>query len=179
MDSRSLHYIGNTSRPNQYQIALKAVGEICQHYNATQQYLAVGFGAKLPPHDQISHDFPLVRFLWLLPMVHFFRRWINRNNSVPAYKVCSMHISMRYVMCDCMDRRISRRLFNDLHKSLQQCISMARITIFYWSSPMVSLPIWNRRKLRLSRYTGIFPVYCSVNLGIASAAVDHHRRRWR
>lgn len=42
-DPQSLHYI--SSKPNSYEIALRSVGEIIQHYNTSQMYPA--FGEKL------------------------------------------------------------------------------------------------------------------------------------
>jgi hypothetical protein len=60
-DKNSLHYV-NPSQPNQYEMAIKAVLEICQHYNETQIFEAFGFGAKIPPRRKISHLFPLVGY---------------------------------------------------------------------------------------------------------------------
>lgn len=57
----SLHYI-NPAAPNQYQMATRAVLEICEHYNRTKVFEAVGFGAKIPPDYAVSHLFPLVGF---------------------------------------------------------------------------------------------------------------------
>uniref|UniRef100_A0A183DD60 Copine domain-containing protein n=1 Tax=Gongylonema pulchrum TaxID=637853 RepID=A0A183DD60_9BILA len=58
-DPSSLHFIG-IEHPNEYQIAISAVVEICQHYNRTKLFMAAGFGAKLPNQDRCSHCFPLV-----------------------------------------------------------------------------------------------------------------------
>lgn len=48
---------------NQYEMAIRAVLEICQHYNHQKQFDATGFGAKIPPAYEVSHLFPLVSFL--------------------------------------------------------------------------------------------------------------------
>ncbi|XP_065221686.1 copine-8-like [Planococcus citri] len=52
----SLHYISG-GQPNQYQQALKAVGEIIQDYDSDKMYPVLGFGARLPPDGRISHEF--------------------------------------------------------------------------------------------------------------------------
>lgn len=58
----SLHYIGD-GQPNEYFIAIRAVADICQHYNNTKNFDAMGFGAKIPPHyTAVNHCFPLVHF---------------------------------------------------------------------------------------------------------------------
>lgn len=55
MSPESLHYI-HPYIPNQYMMALRAVGEICQDYNHNKLFPALGFGAKLP-NGQVSHEF--------------------------------------------------------------------------------------------------------------------------
>lgn len=62
----SLHFIGG-SRPNEYHLAIRAVADICQHYNNSKTFDAMGFGAKIPPQNFVNHCFPLVRlspFVW-------------------------------------------------------------------------------------------------------------------
>ncbi|XP_050429591.1 copine-8-like isoform X2 [Adelges cooleyi] len=54
-DYNSLHYISN--RPNQYEQALAAVGEIIKDYDSDKMFPALGFGARIPPHGQVSHEF--------------------------------------------------------------------------------------------------------------------------
>ncbi|KAJ6642382.1 Copine-9 [Pseudolycoriella hygida] len=54
----SLHYLSANSL-NPYQIALRSVGEIIQHYDNSHLYPAFGFGAKIPPNGEVSHQFPL------------------------------------------------------------------------------------------------------------------------
>ena len=57
-DSSSLHYILGNS-PNQYTQAITAVGNVIQDYDSDQLYPAYGFGARLPPTWQVSHQFSL------------------------------------------------------------------------------------------------------------------------
>ncbi|XP_072357645.1 copine-6-like isoform X2 [Scyliorhinus torazame] len=57
-NSQSLHFI-NHSQPNEYLKALTAVGEICQDYDSDKKFPAYGFGARVPPDYEVSHDFPL------------------------------------------------------------------------------------------------------------------------
>lgn len=52
----SLHYI-HPHQPNLYARALQAVGEIIQDYDTDKLFPVYGFGAKLPPHGAVSHDF--------------------------------------------------------------------------------------------------------------------------
>ncbi|XP_069824854.1 copine-9 isoform X1 [Dendropsophus ebraccatus] len=54
----SLHYM-NPYQLNAYGMALKAVGEIIQDYDSDKLFPAYGFGAKIPPDGNISHEFPL------------------------------------------------------------------------------------------------------------------------
>lgn len=54
----SLHYM-DPYRPNQYMQAIKAVGNVCQDYDSDKYFPALGFGAKIPPLMQVSHEFPL------------------------------------------------------------------------------------------------------------------------
>lgn len=55
----SLHYM-NPYQLNAYAMALRAVGEIIQDYDSDKMFPALGFGAKLPPHGRVSHEFALV-----------------------------------------------------------------------------------------------------------------------
>ncbi|XP_031627870.1 copine-8-like [Contarinia nasturtii] len=57
-DPQSLHYL-SPQRPNSYEIALKSVFDIISHYDTSNMYPAFGFGAKLPPSNEVSHQFPL------------------------------------------------------------------------------------------------------------------------
>ncbi|XP_057303444.1 copine-3-like [Hydractinia symbiolongicarpus] len=56
--SNSLHYL-NPHAPNEYVKALVAVGEVCQDYDTDKMFPALGFGCKIPPHGQVSFEFPL------------------------------------------------------------------------------------------------------------------------
>ncbi|GAA6233702.1 copine-7 isoform X2 [Lates japonicus] len=57
-NSCSLHYI-NPYQPNEYPKALIAVGEICQDYDSDKRFSALGFGARIPPNYEVSHDFAI------------------------------------------------------------------------------------------------------------------------
>ncbi|CAJ0575051.1 unnamed protein product, partial [Mesorhabditis spiculigera] len=57
-DPSSLHRIG-PGTANQYETAIRAIGEICQFYNASKVFNGFGFGAKLPKSDQTLYNFPL------------------------------------------------------------------------------------------------------------------------
>ncbi|RUS76350.1 hypothetical protein EGW08_015880, partial [Elysia chlorotica] len=56
--SSSLHYI-NPYQPNEYMAAIKAVGEVCQDYDSDKLFPALGFGAKIPPRFEVSHEFAI------------------------------------------------------------------------------------------------------------------------
>ena len=57
---QSLHFLDiYGGKPNPYEIALIAISEIIQHYNKENLYPAFGFGAKLPPAKEVSHQSPL------------------------------------------------------------------------------------------------------------------------
>uniref|UniRef100_A0A8C9WCP1 Copine 7 n=1 Tax=Scleropages formosus TaxID=113540 RepID=A0A8C9WCP1_SCLFO len=57
-NSCSLHYI-NPYQPNEYLKALIAVVEICQDYDSDKKFSALGFGARIPPNYEVSHDFAI------------------------------------------------------------------------------------------------------------------------
>ncbi|XP_064633695.1 copine-8-like isoform X2 [Lineus longissimus] len=52
----SLHY-RNPYQPNQYASALLSVGEIIQDYDTDKMFPALGFGARVPPRGEVSHEF--------------------------------------------------------------------------------------------------------------------------
>ncbi|XP_062917756.1 copine-3-like isoform X2 [Mobula hypostoma] len=54
----SLHYL-NPSGYNEYQMAIWSIGVIIQDYDTDKLFPAFGFGAKIPPTWQVSHEFPL------------------------------------------------------------------------------------------------------------------------
>jgi hypothetical protein len=53
----SLHYKDPTGKPNQYVTAIKSVGEVIQDYDSDKMFPALGFGARIPPDGQVSHEF--------------------------------------------------------------------------------------------------------------------------
>ncbi|XP_049420806.1 copine-3-like isoform X1 [Epinephelus fuscoguttatus] len=54
----SLHYI-NPEGCNEYQAAIRAVGNVIQDYGSDKMFPALGFGALIPPSGQVSHKFPI------------------------------------------------------------------------------------------------------------------------
>jgi len=85
---QSLHYKDPTGRPNQYVTAISAVGDIIQDYDSDKQFPALGFGAKIPPRYQVSHEF----FLNLNPESPFcaglegvLAAYYNALNNVQLY----------------------------------------------------------------------------------------------
>lgn len=57
-DPKSLHYI-HPHMPNQYIRAIETVGAVIQDYDSDQFFPALGFGAKVPPSMEVSHEFAL------------------------------------------------------------------------------------------------------------------------
>ncbi|XP_058478346.1 copine-3-like isoform X1 [Solea solea] len=55
---QSLHYI-NPHGYNEYLSAIWAVGNVIQDYDSDKMFPALGFGAKIPPTWQVSHEFPI------------------------------------------------------------------------------------------------------------------------
>ena len=55
-DPRSLH-ARNSENSNQYTTAIKAVGSIIEDYDTDKMFPALGFGARVPPTGQVSHEF--------------------------------------------------------------------------------------------------------------------------
>lgn len=51
----SLHYIGPS--PTLYEQALQSVVTVIQDYDSDKQFPVLGFGAKIPPHGTLSHEF--------------------------------------------------------------------------------------------------------------------------
>eukprot|EP00112_Aurelia_sp_Birch-Aquarium-sp1_P018112 Seg4277.4 transcript_id=Seg4277.4/GoldUCD/mRNA.D3Y31 product=Copine-1 protein_id=Seg4277.4/GoldUCD/D3Y31 len=54
----SLHRI-DPFQPNEYTVALKSVGEVCEDYDTDKMFPALGFGAQIPPDFTVHHEFPL------------------------------------------------------------------------------------------------------------------------
>lgn len=65
----SLHHENGTNT-SQYEIAIQAIAEICQHYNNSQTFYAFGFGARLPNDNRVNFHFPLVRSHCLRQLVY-------------------------------------------------------------------------------------------------------------
>ena len=42
---------------NQYTTAIRSVGDIIEDYDTDKQFPALGFGAKIPPRNEVSHEF--------------------------------------------------------------------------------------------------------------------------
>ncbi|XP_049420812.1 copine-3-like [Epinephelus fuscoguttatus] len=55
---QSLHYI-NPEGYNEYLTAIWAVGNVIQDYDSNKMFPVFGFGAKVPPSFQVSHEFPI------------------------------------------------------------------------------------------------------------------------
>ncbi|CAB1449958.1 unnamed protein product [Pleuronectes platessa] len=55
---RSLHYV-NPDGYNEYLAAIWAVGNVIQDYDSNKMFPVFGFGAKIPPSWQVSHEFPI------------------------------------------------------------------------------------------------------------------------
>lgn len=53
----SLHYIAYGGQTNQYEKAIKAVGDIIEDYDSDKLFPVLGFGARLPPRGDVSHMF--------------------------------------------------------------------------------------------------------------------------
>ena len=53
----SLHFRHPPNGENQYTQAIRSVGSIIEDYDSDKQFPAFGFGAKIPPRDEISHEF--------------------------------------------------------------------------------------------------------------------------
>ena len=57
-DPSSLHHFSpSANRPNPYEQAVSSVGEIIQDYDTTKMFPVYGFGARIPPHGAVSHNF--------------------------------------------------------------------------------------------------------------------------
>ncbi|CAI2724152.1 unnamed protein product [Schistosoma spindalis] len=55
----TLHY-STVTQPSQYAVALQAVGEIISDYDSDNLFPSFGFGACIPPDNNVSHCFPLL-----------------------------------------------------------------------------------------------------------------------
>ncbi|KAK3932056.1 Copine-8 [Frankliniella fusca] len=82
----SLHYTGS-SELNQYEQALTAVGEIIQDYDSDKLFPVLGFGARIPPHGQVSHEF----FVNMHPSYPYCE---GISGVIEAYKKCIRQIQL-------------------------------------------------------------------------------------
>ncbi|XP_045028437.1 copine-8 isoform X2 [Daphnia magna] len=74
----SLHYMGPT--PNLYEQALLSVVTIIQDYDSDKHFPVLGFGAKVPPNGNLSHEF----FVNLSANPHCF----GVGGVIEAYRRC-------------------------------------------------------------------------------------------
>lgn len=51
-----MHFIKNTNM-NCYEQAIWSVVSIIEDYDTDKQFAVLGFGAKIPPYGQVSHEF--------------------------------------------------------------------------------------------------------------------------
>jgi hypothetical protein len=58
-DPSSLHHFSDSIFQNPYEQAIQSVGNIIQDYDAAKLFPVYGFGARIPPHGQTSHNFPV------------------------------------------------------------------------------------------------------------------------
>jgi len=86
-DPRSLHHLNPHSRENQYTTAIRSVGEIIQDYDTDRQFPALGFGARIPPNYQVSHEF----FLNLSPSSPFCS---GVEGLLQAYHTSLQHVKL-------------------------------------------------------------------------------------
>eukprot|EP00057_Strongylocentrotus_purpuratus_P033319 XP_790964.2 PREDICTED: copine-8 [Strongylocentrotus purpuratus] len=84
--TNSLHYI-NPYSPNHYEQAIMSVGEIIQDYDSDKLFPVLGFGAKIPPNGQVSHEFP-VTFNAQNPFV------CGLQGILQAYKSCISQVQL-------------------------------------------------------------------------------------
>lgn len=86
-DFSSLHRI-DSHRPNQYEIAIGAVAEICQHYNRSKVFYAYGFGAKIPSlDDKVHYNFPL-------NLERNDARCVGIEGLLNAYLIAQSHVEL-------------------------------------------------------------------------------------
>jgi hypothetical protein len=57
-NEQSLHFM-NAHQPNHYVRAIQSLGTVIKDYDSDQMFPALGYGAKIPPHMEVSHSFPL------------------------------------------------------------------------------------------------------------------------
>lgn len=84
---QSLHFMDPYMVPNQYVQALRAVGEIIQDYDSDKMFPVLGFGARVPPTGQVSHEF----FVNMNPTSPFCG---GIDGCVEAYKNCLSQVQL-------------------------------------------------------------------------------------
>jgi hypothetical protein len=82
----SLHHVGG-SHPNAYMRAIEAVGNVIQDYDSDKMYPVLGFGARVPPKMEVSHEFA-VNMNATNPSCH------GVKGILDAYKTCLSHIEL-------------------------------------------------------------------------------------
>jgi len=87
-----LHFIASVT-PNQYEQALTAVMEIIQDYDSDHMFPVLGFGARLPPHGQVSHEF-FVNMCPDNPYCNGITGMVQNKNCIGT---CRMHRVMVYL----------------------------------------------------------------------------------
>ncbi|KAL1110298.1 hypothetical protein AAG570_008375 [Ranatra chinensis] len=82
----SLHYIGG-GFGNCYEQAISAVGSIIEDYDSDKVFPVLGFGARLPPHGKVSHEF----FVNMHPSNPYCTRV---SGVLEAYRSCLRQIQL-------------------------------------------------------------------------------------
>ena len=86
VDPHSLHYMSKDT-PSQYEVALRSVGQIIQDYDSDKQFPVLGFGALIPPTNQLSHEF-FVNLSYTLPYCS------GVDGVVDAYRKCVQSVTL-------------------------------------------------------------------------------------
>lgn len=140
---QSLHFL-NSQIPNQYEMAIRAVLEICEHYNHRRIFDACGFGAKIPPDFNVAHHFPLVvRFCRLQSLSSNHSRTSKAiNGKCWEFKACSMHTKAVSPTVSCTALQTLSHPSKNLHNELD-CFLGTAAAIKFFSSSLVSSTIFN------------------------------------
>ena len=83
---KPLHYYDDET-PSQYEVALRSVGQIIQDYDSDKQFPVLGFGALIPPTNQLSHEF-FVNLSYTLPYCS------GVDGVVDAYRKCVQSVTL-------------------------------------------------------------------------------------
>lgn len=130
----SLHYI-DPRQPNQYEMAIRSVLDICQHYNQQKVFEATGFGARIPPNQQANHLFPLVSCKFVLfsndpECANFFRTLHKGPGVFTASKAWSRPTVSVWSALSSMDQLILLRPSTNLYTKREECPTMEVSTKF-------------------------------------------------